>query len=75
MRCGLSSNQTAYSTDGINWTAGNTLPSAAQWRSVTYANGVFVTISTSRAAYSTDGINWTAGTMPSGSWYSVGGRY
>jgi hypothetical protein len=57
---------TAYSTDGINWTAA-TLPSPASWQSVTYGDGKFVavTFGSDVAAYSTDGISWTASTLPS----------
>ena len=67
------SNETAYSTDGINWTA-STLPSIASWMSVTYGDGKFVAVARGSdiAAYSTDGINWVASTMPSSaSWRSV----
>ena len=56
-----------------DWTA-STLPSSANWWSVTYGNGKYVAVATSSstAAYSTDGINWTASTLPSSaSWYSV----
>ena len=50
-----------------------TLPSSANWCSVTYGDGKFVAVAGGiRAAYSTDGINWTAATLPSSvSWYSV----
>ena len=48
------------------WTA-STLPSSANWRSLTYGDGKFVAISynSDASAYSTDGINWTASTLPS----------
>ena len=67
------SNKSAYSTDGINWTA-STLPSSAYWASVTYGDGKFVAVAyiSNQAAYSTDGINWTASTLPSEArWRSV----
>jgi hypothetical protein len=72
---GQSGNYTdiAYSTDGITWTV-VTMPVSAQWRSVSYGNGVFVVISYSSniAAYSTDGIIWTQTTMPvESTWCSV----
>jgi hypothetical protein len=56
-----------------DWTAA-TLPSTAYYRSVTYGNGKFVTVSDygDRAAYSTDGITWQPATLPSAAnWYSV----
>ena len=55
------------------WIA-STLPSSANWQSVTYGDGKFVAVvkDSDKAAYSTDGINWTASTMPSSaSWWSV----
>ena len=59
-------------SNGSSWTA-RTLPSSSGWTSVTYGNGIFVTVSTSTAAASsTDGITWTARTLPSSSnWSSV----
>ena len=69
-----SSAKSAYSTDGINWTA-STLPSSASWRAVTYGDSKFVAVASGysdKAAYSTDGINWTASTLPSSvSWTSI----
>ena len=56
------------------WTSGGSLPSSANWMSVTYGDGKFVTVasSSSKSAYSTDGINWTASTLPSSAnWMSV----
>jgi hypothetical protein len=68
------SDKSAYSSDGINWTA-STLPSSANWSSVIYGNGKFVTVASSssdKSAYSSDGITWTASTLPSSSsWSSV----
>ena len=54
-----SSNKSAYSEDGINWTL-STMPSTASWYTVTYGNGKFVAIAneSDQAAYSEDGINW-----------------
>lgn len=52
----------------------STMPSSANWNSVTYGNGKFVAvaINSSIAACSTDGINWTGITMPSSAfWRSV----
>lgn len=48
-----------------NWIAG-TLPSSANWQSVTYGNGIFVAIAngSNQAATSQDGITWTAQTLP-----------
>jgi len=55
-----------YSTDGINWTAGNTMPVGSAY--IVYGNGMFVT----GTAYSTDGINWTAGNpMPAAASWSM----
>ena len=69
-----SSNISAYSTDGINWTQ-TTLPVSANWQSVAYGDGKFVAIaanSSNISAYSTDGINWTQTTLPvSANWQSV----
>lgn len=55
----------AYSTDGINWTVTD-LPSVANWRSLAFFNGKFVTSvynsSSSNAvlAQSDDGVTWTS---------------
>jgi|JI10StandDraft_1071094.scaffolds.fasta_scaffold166045_2 hypothetical protein len=59
-------------TAGATWTA-RTLPSSQVWRSVTYANGVFVAVGNGTAvATSPDGITWTDRTMPSSAlWWSV----
>ena len=61
-------------SNGSSWTA-RTLPSSSNWSSVTYGNGVFVTLansSSTAAASSTDGITWTARTLPSSQpWTSV----
>ena len=80
------SNATAYSTDGVSWTAGGNLPVAGYWKKVAYgANGVWVAVmaqttagsptTTSSAAYSTNGgVTWTATNMPAGfadQWTSV----
>ena len=49
-----------------------TLPTATNWRSVTYGSGKFVAVAynSNAAAYSTDGINWTAATLPSAVGYT-----
>ena len=69
-----SSNQAAYSTDGISWET-TTLPSSANWRTVAYGGGKFVALTynnTNKAAYSADGIHWTATTLPaSANWVDV----
>jgi hypothetical protein len=55
----------AYSTDGVTWTA-STMPSSAAWSSIAYANGKFVAISSyGGSAYSTNGVSWTQSNMPS----------
>ena len=67
-----SSNNAAYSDDGITWTA-STLPVSGNWI-VTYGNGRFVAVaySSNNAAYSDDGITWTASTLPTSTgWNSV----
>jgi len=80
---GTSTNQGAYSNDGITWTT-MTLPSSGTWTAVAHgivqdgsseeAVGRFVALRTGSDAfaYSADGITWTAGTMPlSANWVSV----
>ena len=50
------------------------MPSAQQWRSVTFGNGLFVATSSGGtvAATSTDGATWTSRTLPgTGSWSTV----
>jgi hypothetical protein len=75
-----SSNQAAYSNNGITWIA-TTLPSFSGWNALAYGGGRFVAIAVddSTAAYSNDGVTWVAATMPSSqSWRSVtygGGRF
>jgi hypothetical protein len=73
------SDNTAVSTDGVNWLAGGTLPSSGNWTSVAAGeiSGIwyFVAVRTGsdQYAYSTDdGASWTAGTLPSsGTWNSI----
>lgn len=76
----------AYSTDGINWTSGSGLPYPCDWSSIAYGNGKFVAVQKDgkqywgdKAVYSTDGINWTGTSMPSTQkWSSVtygGGKF
>lgn len=60
------SGATSYSSNGITWTIGGTLPTATAWYDVTYANGYFVAVSqktsgASISAYSTNGVTWTTG--------------
>lgn len=47
-----------------NWSS-ITLPSATNWYSVAYGNGVFLAMHLSGAATSPDGVTWTARTCPS----------
>ena len=68
-----STNQAAYSTDGINWTL-TTMPSSANWRAVAYGDDRFMAIAygSNKAAYSLDGITWTESTMPAyGDWVAI----
>jgi type II secretory pathway pseudopilin PulG len=65
----------SYSSDGINWSSGS-MPSSANWRSVAYGNGRFVSVSqgsgSTKGAYSMDGVNWTAVVLPVGAnWVSL----
>ena len=56
------SEYSAYSTDGINWTDFKISDSTNRfWSSISYGNGIYVAFpSTSKYyAYSYDGINWT----------------
>lgn len=66
---------TAYSTNGVNWTAGGALPSSANWEEITFGENTFVVVGgTTTGAYSTDnGLNWSSATMPTttGYWSSV----
>ena len=74
-----SSNQTAVSVDGINWSAGGNLPSSTTWTSIAggTVNGTtyFVAVASggTAAAWSNDlGLTWTLATLPaSGTWNSV----
>lgn len=64
----------AYSTDGINWTGSYSTTFDGTWRDVAYGNGVFAAIQFSgQFAYSSDGINWTLTSSPAGGsgWTSV----
>jgi hypothetical protein len=62
------------SANGITWTA-RTPTAANSWRSVVYANGLWVAVSsdgTNRVMTSTDGITWTARTAAEANlWFSV----
>lgn len=55
-----SSNQAAYSYDGINWSK-TTLPFSQEWSAVVYGKDKFVAVgpSSTEYAYSTDGIKWS----------------
>ena len=50
----------------------STMPSSANWRSVSYGNGKFVAVAynSNNAAYSTDGVNWAAATMVESSYWA-----
>ena len=53
----------AYTNNGgVTWSLA-TLPASANWKSITFYNGVFVAISTggTATAYSTNGTTWTSG--------------
>jgi hypothetical protein len=67
-----SSDQGAWSPDGINWTV-VPMPNATGWRGITYGNGMFVAVGMNgNAAYSIDGKSWTpATTSVPGTWYNV----
>jgi hypothetical protein len=58
--------QTAYSTDGINWTAGSSYAFSVGYNhKLAYGNGVFVAVALhDYAAYSTNGITWTQMSIP-----------
>lgn len=62
------SNQYAYSSDGVSWSAG-TFPITIQTSSIIFANDVFIVIgmntgtSTAYVLRSSDGTNWTATSM------------
>lgn len=66
----------ATSPDGITWTT-RVLPSAQNWASVAYGNGVYIAISggqtaaSTAAASSTDGITWTARVLTSMYWNNI----
>ena len=66
-------NEFAYSSDGITWTQG-TMLSKQYWTSVCYGKDKFVAVAynTNIFAYSLDGITWTRSTLPVSSyWTSV----
>lgn len=62
------------STDGISWTQG-VMPSAKNWTSVAFGNGIFVAIASGNPAgfaTSTDGVTWNPGTLPvNQAWNSI----
>jgi hypothetical protein len=53
-----------YSADLVTWTTA-IMPYKAEWKSVVYANGMFIAVASdsSKCAISTDGVTWTAGTL------------
>ena len=59
----VTTDYSAYSTDGINWTESTIGSTNRDWKSVCYGNGMFVAAAdfSRYYAYSTDGINWTEG--------------
>ena len=58
-------NETAWSADGVTWSAGAGL-SSDTWTDIIWGNGRFVAIAASgtKAAFSLDGKNWTDATLP-----------
>ena len=66
------STNSAYSYDGVTWTAGGALPSSANWQSIAYDatnTKIVVSSTTTAGAYSTNGgVSWTSCTLPSGNW-------
>lgn len=68
-----STNQAAYSADGITWT-GTTMPITANWSALGYGSNKFVAFASNKnqMAYSSDGITWSTATLPnSANWSSV----
>ena len=70
-----------YSSDGITWSVGGTLPQTSGWTALAWNGSVWTCVknNSTNAAYSTDGINWTAATLPvTGNWTRgagiIGGR-
>ena len=73
---------TSYSTDGLNWTAGGTIPTyswglaggtigATTYFVVTYGANVNSPSQTNQVYYSSNhGVNWAAASMPSGDYWS-----
>ena len=59
------SNNTAYSKDGVNWTA-TTLPNSLEWQTIAYGKGTFVAIASRSnvVAYSKNGVDWLTSTLP-----------
>ena len=66
------STDTAYSLDGVNWTAGGSLGEAADWVDLAIGNNLVVAIaesdssSTLRAVSANAGTTWNTGSLPSG---------
>ncbi len=66
----FTSNLTAYSTDGITWSAGGALPASFWAQDVAYGNSTLVAVGrttssgtgTAKIATSTDGTTWTSRT-------------
>ena len=60
-----STNEAAYSLNGIDWIT-TSMPDTSVWSSAVYGNNKFVVIARDQnnAAYSADGESWTAATMP-----------
>jgi hypothetical protein len=56
---------------GISWTTHATVEDYP-WTGVTYANGVYVAVTSNKTMTSTDGVNWTTTVaVPVGNWWSV----
>ena len=67
----MSSNSAIYSEDGINWSEPEEIKSGSSWRSVCYANDMFVAMGNNGyTAYSTDGKSWNAKVkLTTDTWY------
>ena len=66
---GTGGNTAAYSSDGISWTVGNTMPNSGNWTGLVWSSyhSMFIAVrrgtGTQKAAYSTNGTSWTAVTQ------------
>ena len=54
--------ESMYSSNGVDWLAGDQLSADGQWQNLAYGDGRYIALSkagANRAMYSTNGINWT----------------